>query len=189
MLQIDKALEIDGFMEPMELGWLAKQAQKHKVIVEIGSFLGRSTRALADNTTGIVYAVDDWRGPRDVKFEITAPEFSAPFELFLHNMRGLEGRLHVVKADHGNIDLRDIPVLPDMVFIDGDHSYKSVVRDIEFWMEHSAPGALICGHDYSPMFVDVRLAVDTHLKNVSVAPRTAIWFVEKSSCPFQKYSA
>ncbi len=65
---IEKALAIDGWMTEIELRWLADQAAKHYVIVEIGSFLGRSTRALADNTPGVVYAVDNWAGPPPIWF-------------------------------------------------------------------------------------------------------------------------
>jgi len=184
-IQLDKALEIQGFMEPWELGWLAKQAQTHKTIVEIGSFLGRSTRALADNTSGVVYAVDDWHGPRDKHIEMRG----SIFEEFLFNMQGLEGRLHVVKADHGSIDLRDIPTIPDMVFIDGDHSYESVSRDIDFWLKYSTPDALICGHDYALAFDEVMQAVNERFPNVEVAYRTSIWHIRKSCRPLQQYSA
>src|SRR3954470_12383000 len=65
-IDITRALAIDGFMEEQELVWLAQQAKIHKCIVEIGSLLGRSTRALLDHTEGIVYAFDDWKGPRDM---------------------------------------------------------------------------------------------------------------------------
>ena len=59
-LKLDKALSIPGWMTVTEFCWLAEQATKHLRIVEIGSYLGRSTRALADNTPGWVLAVDDW---------------------------------------------------------------------------------------------------------------------------------
>ena len=34
-----------------------------------------------------------------------------------------------------------------MVFIDGDHEYESVKRDIVLWKEKIASGGLLCGHD------------------------------------------
>src|SRR5947199_8512111 len=65
MTDISKALSIQGWMSEPELNWLAETAQTAKVIVEVGSHVGRSTRALADNTQGTLIAVDDWYGPRD----------------------------------------------------------------------------------------------------------------------------
>src|SRR5579864_3315474 len=62
MVDISRALTVNGWMSPPELEWLAEQAQKHRHIVEVGSWLGRSTRAMADNTTGLIFAVDTWKG-------------------------------------------------------------------------------------------------------------------------------
>ena len=52
MIDISRAKSVEGWMAEAELTWLACQAQTAKVIVEVGSHVGRSTRALADHTTG-----------------------------------------------------------------------------------------------------------------------------------------
>jgi hypothetical protein len=56
------ALAIDGWMSEREVAWLAHMAAQHHRIVELGSWKGRSTRALGDNTPGTVWAVDTWAG-------------------------------------------------------------------------------------------------------------------------------
>jgi hypothetical protein len=63
------AIEIPGWMSEIDLQWLGEQAKHHDLIVEIGSYQGRSTRALGDNARGVVYAVDDWKGLRSVDKE------------------------------------------------------------------------------------------------------------------------
>src|SRR5262245_34583599 len=68
MTNITRAVGIPGYMNIPALEWLAEQAQTHRVIVELGSFCGRSTRVLADNTPGIVYAIDDWSGVRKTQW-------------------------------------------------------------------------------------------------------------------------
>lgn len=168
-MDISKALTIDGWMQPAELEWLAEQAASHCVIAEIGSYKGRSTRALLDNTTGLVYAIDDFEGPREI--EISKRSFI--FDTFLENTQGTRGRLSIIKADHRN--LPPIDFQPDMVFIDGAHEYEPVKADIEFWLPRIKPGGLICGHDYWEWFPGVRAAVDECVPGFQVAPNTTIW--------------
>lgn len=161
-----------GWMSYIELEWLARQAQKHQKIVEIGSFMGRSTRALADNTAGVVVAVDDFKGPRDKSL----PDFLRQnlLELFLYNVADLAqvGKVITVAADHGEVN---VDFSPDMVFLDGSHEYEDVKRDILMWHNRITPGGLLCGHDYTNMDT-VRAAVDELVKGPQVAKGTSIWY-------------
>ena len=36
----------------------------------------------------------------------------------------------------------------DLVFIDGNHSYKYVTMDIQMWLPKVRKGGILCGHDY-----------------------------------------
>ena len=54
--------EIPGWMSAEELQWLFEQAGQHENIVEIGSWMGRSTHALLTGTKGKVIAVDTFQG-------------------------------------------------------------------------------------------------------------------------------
>ena len=172
MINIDQALTIDGWMSPQELIWLARQAEKHQCIAEVGSYLGRSTRALAEHTPGVVYAIDDWYGPRDVDW-LKPEDRELCFKKFLMNMRGLETKIRIVNTNHA---LASISKTPDMVFIDGDHEYESVVWDIQRWLPRVAKGGLICGHDAN------HLGVIKALREVfgiyKVEPDTTIWYKE-----------
>ena len=166
-MNLTKALQIEGWMLKPELEWLATQAAKHKIIVEIGSFKGRSTRALADNTDGLVVAIDDFWGPR----EIELPNRHTIYETFLANTADLSN-IAVIKANH-----RDLPnpeFVPDMVFLDGAHEYDAVKEDILFWLPRTA--GLLAGHDFG-WCPGVDQAVRELLPNFQVAPGTSIWFV------------
>lgn len=167
---IEKALAIDGWMAPAELEWLAKQAQKHRTIVEIGSYRGRSTRALADNTPGVVYAVDHWYGPTE--FMLAPWEREALYGEFLANMNGLIESKKVVPVRCNSMTVK-IDAVPDMVFIDGDHSFESVLADIEKWKWIDG---LLCGHDFSWDSVRDALAASFPLENqIAQVKDTDIW--------------
>jgi cephalosporin hydroxylase len=47
----------------------------------------------------------------------------------------------------------------DMVFIDADHSYESVLADIRAWMPKIRDGGMIAGHDYVESQPGVKKAV------------------------------
>src|SRR5215467_12420466 len=61
-MNIDVAREIDGWMSENELRFLAHNASKYNLILEAGCYKGRSTRAMADNTNGVIFAIDPWNG-------------------------------------------------------------------------------------------------------------------------------
>lgn len=177
---ISRATQVKGWMNEAELFWLAQQALTRLRIVELGCYLGRSTRALGDNTLGKVLAVDDWMGADagDYARPLT-PDLSAQmFAEFRSNVADLVDAGIVVPCrashdDHGSLDLA-----PDMVFIDGDHSYMGCRRDILAWWPKVVVGGILCGHDagYGP----VNRAVADSFQKWEVAEGTSIWFVIKT---------
>lgn len=176
-IDISKALAVGGWMTERELLWLAQQAQARNVIVELGSYLGRSTRALADHTPGVVYAIDDWFGPRDTPSTITDLNRAFLFDIFQWNVRDLgEDKLRIVKCDHKSIP---IELQPEMVFIDGGHEYENCSYDISYWMPRLQSGGLLCGHDFKDDFPDLRRAVDELIPGYRIAPGTSIWYATK----------
>ncbi len=67
----------------------------------------------------------------------------------------------------------------DMVFIDGDHKYEEVIKDIESWYLLVRNGGILCGHDYSMDHPGVSKAVkEVFGKRHSVMARGFgdIWF-------------
>lgn len=174
-MDISKAQKIEGWMSDPELEWLAKQAAEHDLIVEIGSYRGRSTRALGDNARGFVVTIDDFYGPRDEPVdEFTKKE---NYKAFITNMSDLlkKHKVQVVKIPYEKID--SIPFLrvlhPDFVFIDGSHEYLDVKRDINYWKPKMKSGGLLSGHDSShPPVVQ---AVSELLGPMTLVPGTSIW--------------
>ena len=186
-MSIEGALTITGFMEKPELNWLAQQAALHTQIVEVGSFYGRSTRVLADNTKGYVIAVDDWTGPRDATMSWKLRQ--EIYGKFCENLKEHIESKRVIpwRINHDDLAVEKIPVAEgivgqpvfDMVFIDGDHKYESILRDIKFWLPLLKVGGLLCGHDYELKQPSVIQAVNETIGDPGMALGTNIWWYEK----------
>jgi len=174
-------LSVDGWMEPHELEWLAEQASKHYIIVEVGCFVGRTTKALADNTQGIVFAIDpwcsNWKG--DVE-NVDPPAFKLavqhadPKADFMYNLKSQIEQQKVIVIQGF---LADFLRKADMIFLDGDHTMPAVENDIKNAIRRLNPGGLLCGHDYNePLWPDVTTAVNAHFTKVD-NPIGSIWCV------------
>lgn len=178
MIDITHALTIPGWMTETELQWLAEQASQHRRIVEIGSYEGRSTRALADNTPGVVYAVDIWADGDWAKEIDWMPDHLKKHDIyksFQNNLVDaiLYGKVVPVPATSMEAALRFAvgQDMMDMVFIDGAHDYESVTADILAWAPLTTD--LLCGHDYD--HPGVRQAVTELLPNHTTIEGTTIW--------------
>lgn len=178
-LNLTAAFACDGWMEPDELIWLAEQAQTCQMIIEVGCWKGRSTLALADNTTGRVYAVDHWRGtPGDPHLKEVG-RLGGPSGLYDTFRRNLRGRDQVIMRpmDASQAALSFAPQSADLVFIDAGHEYLDVKHDIETYRPIVKPGGILCGHDYgSEQHRGVTQAVNELLPDVQRAA-FSIWWV------------
>lgn len=166
MLSIKNALTIDGWLTSQELEWLAVNASLRDRIVEVGSWLGRSTRALADNTPGIVYAVDTWRGGPEEQHLLINRSGNWLEEQFAKNVEDLlPGPVHKVRpvqlTSHEAADYlgNHYRIWFDMVFLDAAKDYNSVHSDILTWRALLAPRGMLCGADCDSQHMGVVNAV------------------------------
>lgn len=179
---IDQAKQIEGWMSDEELQWLADTSKDKSLIVEFGSHCGRSTRALADNApeTCRIIAVDPWTGEyfgdNNAQVNILG---GSRFVDFQANLRDyiLNGKvLPVKKLSH---DFELVSEKADFVFIDGDHRYASVVKDIENGLSMLKPGGILSGHDYNyEGWPEVTRAVDEKFGKENVNSVGTIWWVQ-----------
>lgn len=172
MIDISRAQKIYGQMEDEELTWLAETAARSKFIVELGCFHGRSTRALADNTQGIVYAVDDWSW-QEVNPNNSYLEFQKNLRDHLQS-----GRVIRVPIRHEWAEGFYYGKKFDFIFIDGDHDYEGIHRDITLALPYVSPGGVLSGHDYcQERFPGVVQAVTELLPQARKVTETelAIW--------------
>jgi len=150
---VEAANKVSGYMAYEELAYLAERAKDAKCIVELGSWKGRSTKAMAMATKGKIYAVDSWRGTPNgdaTGVEADAKGRDAIKGEFFDNV-AIPHREVVVPTDcehaFAGTALKSIAGEVDFAFVDGDHSYESVKRDILTCLDLMAPGGILSGHD------------------------------------------
>ncbi len=166
IVDIARAEAIPGFMSRDELTWLAQQAVSAPTILEVGSWQGRSTRALADHGPGTVYAIDPWDGPYFTDAGDVHPIQTNVYDAFAQHLADhiTSGRVVPIRAQSFDA-LRDTAQFSaggvDLVFLDGDHRYDAVVDDIAGAIGLLRPGGILAGHDYGHRdWPGVRRAVD-----------------------------
>lgn len=178
-LTLDKARSIEGWMSDPELEWLAKTSRFCDVIIEFGSYMGRSTRAILDNTKALVFAVDPWDGVYYDKDGNTIPILKPnAYEQFRSNVNEYinSGQLEVLRCRTSNF-----PPLgekfADFVFIDADHRYEEVLKDIALARKLVRQGGIIAGHDYihTQDWPGVQQAVDEEYPEAQKVD--SIWWV------------
>lgn len=144
---------VDGWLQPAEGTFLYEVARNCKgrgVIVEIGSWKGKSTIWLAkgskagNNTK--VYAIDPHIGSSEniEKLGIvwTYPEFR-------HNIENAEVEDIVISIPKTSEDAaREWDGKPiELLWIDGAHEYEMVKLDFDLWSPYLVEGGIIAFHD------------------------------------------
>lgn len=169
---IHNALKIPGWMSPDELKLLATIANKSLSIIEVGCFEGRSTRAMADNSDGIIYAIDTWSGElKDSQGYLEEIVDDNTLNKFINNTIGLRASVMVCRGTFEEFHRK--LGRADFIFLDADHSYEGTKRDIELALEHIKPGGIIAGHDYRKCWPGVMRAVDELLGSTTLVD--TIW--------------
>lgn len=138
------------------------------LVVEIGSWEGRSTVALANAINPrMLHAVDTWQGsPSDVSAELAAQrDVFATWQLNVNVMTAGNVECH-------RMDWRAfVPSIVEPVafaFIDAEHTYDEVADNLAALLPLLAAGGVLCGDDYT--HPPVRAAVLDTLGAVTVNP-------------------
>ena len=125
-----------------ELACLLSYAAEAKVIVEIGTFEGKTTGLLAKNSAGTVYSIDPcFKGRLGLSYgEVIAKSYCR--KLGLNNVEFIKGYSHEVAPAFAE--------MIDLLFIDADHSYESIKRDWHDWVPKVRHGGIVALHDSRP---------------------------------------
>lgn len=146
---LDMLAEITGWLSVNEANWLNHMArQTHDgVIVEIGSFQGKSAIALALGAAhGVpVYTIDPHHAHTDEIGATFGPQDRAALYRNI-TAADLGETICVVNltSDHAVQGWRE-PI--GLLFVDGAHNFEQVKRDVLSWLPHVLEHGLIAIHD------------------------------------------
>lgn len=156
----EKFSGIKGFLGDLEgytLMMLASKGPAEGEIVEIGSYMGRSTCWLATGAEQAcrekVTAVDHFTGSTEHRAdgpykENVLFEEGTTFNKFMNNIRGLGLDNYVtpiIASSEEAIKNWSRPVR--LLFIDGEHSYEESKKDFSLWSPFVVKGGCIAFHD------------------------------------------
>jgi predicted O-methyltransferase YrrM len=150
--------KVDGWLTDREgefLYRIAKRCSGRGVIVEIGSWKGKSTiwlgRGSKDGNNVKIYAVDPHTGSSEHKKNKDDKIWT--FEEFKDNMRNAivdDLIVPIVKTSEEAAKGWNTPV--EVLFIDGAHEYDLVKKDFLLWIPHLINGGIIIIHDTTSCF-------------------------------------
>lgn len=181
--RLNKAKEISGWMLDSELKWLMETSSNYKSIIEIGSYEGKSTKALSGKNIEKIIVIDSWMHELNTKIQ-KWEENQVKAELIYNNFcKNLKyeiesGILEIFKmnSDEAYKILKQRNILVDMIFIDGEHYSPFIDNDIKNYITLIKSGGIICGHDYNNnVFKDINKALETNLPEYKLGPGF-IWY-------------
>ena len=165
--------------------------QNFDVLVEVGVWKGHSVSYLASkNPNKKVYAVDLFdktyryaKAGKDLRNQV--PYL---YDIYNENLKRSNTRDLIEDIQGYSWECADKfeDSSVDFVFIDADHSYDSVVKDINAWYPKVRSGGIFSGHDYLPYdqhdHPGVKKAVDEFCERnkIKVNIQDTVWWFYKA---------
>ena len=185
---VEAAYQIPGWCWPVELGFLYDLAARSRFHIEIGCYCGKSlfpfvcgmpesSRALCIDPLVIVgcdsgMPSNEW--------------ITAVLNATISELRRLRPSCSIKHVREHSLaasrNLREYIGQVDTIYIDGEHYYAEVTRDIDFWLPYIRPGGVLCGHDFWPNHPGVMDAVHNRFGDAfKLIDNTRIWSYEVPS--------
>ena len=128
--------------ELLKLYELAAGSSSEITAVEIGSYIGASSLMIAMGLTGRgnLYCIDTWKN--NAMTEGTWDTYSN----FKLNTESVADTIIMMQSDSSSAG-KSFKKKIDFLFINGDHNYAGVKRDVDAWFDKLKSGGTIIMHD------------------------------------------
>lgn len=155
-----------------------------KVVIELGSWLGLSSRFIARKApNATVFCVDHWKGSQEHKHVKHSFKLPTLWETYCVNCWDFKGQIIPIKGStlDGMDYLYALGIAADVIYIDASHEYEDVLKDIKkavgYW-----PDAHIVGDDWawSGVQAAVNMAARELNKTVHVEGKKSWKFVKNA---------
>jgi hypothetical protein len=143
--------------------------------IEIGSHMGEGLQMLA--STGLfnkIHVIEPFEGEEEFNemFGWSWDEVRAEWEL---NTRHFKDIIKLHESYSYKVADNFIDGTIDFVYIDGDHNYEAVKRDIQLYLPKIKDGGIIAGHDYHEEWPGVIKAVEEVLGKPNHVHKDSTW--------------
>jgi hypothetical protein len=140
-----------------------------RVVVEVGVFMGDNAKTILRSKPTYLYLMDTWTGTAASGLGNERQRVN------LHHMRKrLQRELYgepVSFLGPSPDGFKDIDIEPDFIYIDADHTYPAVMRDLTHaYQLLKGRRTILGGHDYHSRTQGVRDAVDDFVKAYDLRP-------------------
>lgn len=161
--------------------------KKFKTLVELGTWKGHSISYLAkrlieQNYEFDLYGVDlfdeSYIHKKDGNSYLTQ-QIKYLYDVYNQNLidAGVRDFIKDIKGNTWDVSSQFEDNSVDFVFIDADHNYESVKKDILSWSPKMKSGGIMSGHDYHNHTCGVKQAVDELFPNVIIGINN-IWIAK-----------
>lgn len=149
---VESINEIEGHLtggQDIALFSLAKEVPENGIIIEIGSFKGKSTACLAAGCYGTnkkVYAIDPFTSQPSEEYNESIWTYS--IDDITNNLTkyGLINHVNLIKGYSQDIG-KEWNIECDMLFIDGAHTYEGCLSDFNLFFKWLKPNGVFALHD------------------------------------------
>lgn len=182
---------INGYLRENNIILLDKvisELDSDAVWVELGSWTGKSAaycivELYNQKKLKEFHCVDTWKGSEDTNqkdFEIVKK--NKLFDVFKNNLKPVENlyTTHKMMSWEAAKYFKEESV--NFVYIDADHRYESVLKDLEAWWPKIKPGYYIGGDDYTKGHPGVQKATTDFFKKIGLRVKKLGrgWIVKKN---------